>query len=479
MAIFDPVEQRLCIQVVYDGVGGAGKTTNLKALCSLFATQRTTELVSPGEAEGRTLYFDWVQIMAGAICGFPLMCQIISVPGQAVLTPRRRHLLSNADVVVFVCDSDPAGIERARLGLALLDEIGRDVPVIVQANKQDGAHALSGRRVVEALGRDAPVVEAIATEGVGVIDTFVAAVRIVSRKMHEESDAGALALDVGRAPGAHDVLDRLQRAELDPAWAAEMFLEEAHAAFLLEGGFDRSATPAPSRQAPPVFPRPDVEVGFVWPAHTGRLVVEELLTARGGDEELSLNTAGACELVVGTQRLRTSKTCRFEDREEARQALVRAARERTQLDSITAAGTVLILQVARDGAFWLWTIMTDAQPLPEVLATAEDRRPWLEAYAVTVVEVLRTGIRHGFAVDLSPESFGVVDGVVRYFGEVGMDATTPNVVSVLDAVARAGWESDVFLEAFEREMGRRLTPEEAAADHLGAMSTSSVPPAYA
>lgn len=479
MAIYDPIEQRLCVRIVYDGVGGAGKTTNLKALCNLFATQRTTELFSPGEAEGRTLYFDWVQILAGAICGFPLMCQIISVPGQAVLTPRRRHLLSSADVVVFVCDSDPAAIGRAQRGLALIDEMKRDVPLLVQANKQDSPQALSGRRVLEALGRDAAVVEAIATEGVGVVDTFVAAVRVVSRQMHADSDAGRLSLDVGRAPAARDVLDRLKRAELDPAWAAEMFLEEAHAAFLLEGGFDREPVPMVAKQAPPMFPRPDVEVGFVWPAHTGRLVVEELVAIRGDDEPV-LSADGTCELVLGGRRLRTSNTMRFEEREDARQALVRAARERTQLDASLASGTVLILQGSRDGAFWLWTIMPEAEPLSDVLRKADDRRPWLEGYAVAVAEVLRTGIRHGFSVDLSPSSFGVVNGAIRYFGDVGTSDTTrvsPNVVSAVDAVAQAGWESDVFLEAFERELARRLTPEEVVSNHFGAMSISSVPPA--
>ena len=60
MAIFDPVEQRMCVRIVYDGAGGAGKTTNLRSLCNLFATQHTTELFSPGELDGRTLYFDWV-----------------------------------------------------------------------------------------------------------------------------------------------------------------------------------------------------------------------------------------------------------------------------------------------------------------------------------------------------------------------------------------------------------------------------------
>ena len=74
MAIFDPVLQRIAVRVVYDGVAFAGKTTNLKQLCTLFAAQRSNELHTPAELRGRTLFFDWMQIMAGAVCGFPLLC---------------------------------------------------------------------------------------------------------------------------------------------------------------------------------------------------------------------------------------------------------------------------------------------------------------------------------------------------------------------------------------------------------------------
>ena len=67
MAFFDPAEQRMGVRVVYDGVARSGKTTNLRQLCALFATQRTTELYTPAELDGRTLYFDWAQFHAGVV----------------------------------------------------------------------------------------------------------------------------------------------------------------------------------------------------------------------------------------------------------------------------------------------------------------------------------------------------------------------------------------------------------------------------
>src|ERR1700760_3712132 len=125
MPVFDIEQQRMCVRVVYDGAASAGKTTNVRQLAELFATQRTCEVFSPAELNGRTLYFDWLQIAAGMACGVPLVCQVITVPGQQVLTPRRKHLLTTADVVVHVCDSDEFSVARASEGLALFDEVER------------------------------------------------------------------------------------------------------------------------------------------------------------------------------------------------------------------------------------------------------------------------------------------------------------------------------------------------------------------
>lgn len=238
MAFFDPVEQRICLRIVYDGIACAGKTTNLKMLSGLFTTRRATEFYSPGELGGRTLYFDWVQIMAGSVCGLPLMCQVISVPGQLVFTPRRRHLLTLADAIVFVSDSSSAGVERGRAAMQLLDEIaiGRRLPILVQANKQDQPDALSGAALLERLERpELHVVEATATEGIGVIDTFLNAVRLASLSLTKEHNVGSLRLPMARAASADDLLERLNREKIDPEWAAEMLLEEAETALLLDG----------------------------------------------------------------------------------------------------------------------------------------------------------------------------------------------------------------------------------------------------
>lgn len=467
MAIFDPIEQRMCVRIVYDGTAGTGKTTNLRMLCGLFATQRKTELYSPGEVDGRTLYFDWVQILAGSVCGYPLMCQVISVPGQAVLTPRRRHLLEEADVVIFVCDSTSGGFERAREALRVVDGLReRNVPLVVQANKQDQPGAISGSLVLERLElRGVPVVEAIASEGIGVVDTFVNAVRLVSREMQSISDRSALKLEVRRAPGADAVLRTLHHEVLDPEWAAEMCLEEAQTAMLLEA---RVIEPAPETERPlrdrPPLPTADVPTGFIWPAHTGRNTLRFLAEKGAFHETIDLRSDGRVVHTVLGHALRTSRELHFHHREDARQALVRAAREHTQLGALLAPDTVLLAQPSSDDTWWIWSIMPELTTVSDALGQGADRT-LLDAYAVAVVDALRASLRHGFSVDLAPTSFGVEHGIVRYAGEVRSTAPTEESLraSLEEAVTLA---PATILDAFGRELHRRLNPDEVARTRL-------------
>lgn len=231
MAIFDPAEQRICLRIVYDGVAGVGKTQNLRMLGHLLTTQRASGIRSPGEAAGRTPYFDWLQISAGFVCGLPVTCQVLGVPGLPVLMPRRRRLLALADAVVFVTDA-AAPLDQSREGLSSVEPIlrGRAIPFLVQANKQDLAGACDGPSVATRLGRpEVEVVEAAAARGAGVVDTFLHAVRLVSRTLQAHDERGTLRLPVARASTPADLLAQLRREPLDTAWAAETVLEDAAA----------------------------------------------------------------------------------------------------------------------------------------------------------------------------------------------------------------------------------------------------------
>jgi GTPase SAR1 family protein len=104
MAVLDPRNDTVVIRVVYDGAPMAGKSTSVGAL----GRGLGSNVYSPGEVSGRTLYFDWLDYTGGLFEGRRIRCQIISVPGQATLAPRRRRLLESADAIVFVGDSSLA-----------------------------------------------------------------------------------------------------------------------------------------------------------------------------------------------------------------------------------------------------------------------------------------------------------------------------------------------------------------------------------
>jgi signal recognition particle receptor subunit beta len=504
MPIYDPFEQRMVVRIVYDGVACAGKTTNLRQLCTLFAAQRRSKVESPSELNGRTLYFDWMQIMAGVVSGFPLLCHIVSVPGQVVLTPRRRYLLSTADVVVYVCESTESSLEAARAGIALYDEIARErgalLPLVVQANKQDLVGARDGATLARALGRDGvPVVDGIASDGVGVVDTFVTAVRTVARAIHERAERGDLRLDVRRAETAAAVLAEVAKQEIDPEWAAEMLLEEAQGALLveeanaivedegareqfaaaavelgrIEARTEPATAPAPASLDAPVLPSPDVPTGFIWPAHTGRAIVRALGLDRSTRVALE---DGAFVHTARDHVVRTAPLLRFFDAEAARQALVRTARECTQLERLLVPETVLVAQPASDGACWIWTVRPNIPTIAQLLARRAAGRELLAAYGVAVVEALRTALRRGVSLDLSPSSFGVQQGVMRYVGDVAAEPPTATAISTAifgaaSTIEAAGADIGAFLDAFERERERRLTAEERARTAvLGRMS---------
>ena len=155
MAFFDATTGEIVVRIVYDGLGTAGKTTNLRGLHAAFPDRTRGELIGFDEnASGRTLYFDWLELSVGHIDEWPLRCQVISVPGQFVYAHRRFHLLREIDGAVMVCDSTPQGVIAGAIAMsflykALIGSGNHEAPVVLQANKQDVAGALAPEIVAD------------------------------------------------------------------------------------------------------------------------------------------------------------------------------------------------------------------------------------------------------------------------------------------------------------------------------------------
>jgi signal recognition particle receptor subunit beta len=189
MASFDSERNCHVVRIVYDGPGFAGKTTNLKRVHEIIPPNRRSEIVTPAELKGRTMFFDWLEIEGPKHDGVGLYFQLITVPGQIERNYRRRPLIAMADVVVFVCDSSPAAIpDTQRTFARLRASIKRrtePVSLIVQANKQDVEGALNPAMLRRKLRLDGsvPMISANAAVGDGVRATLNEAMRVGVRSL--------------------------------------------------------------------------------------------------------------------------------------------------------------------------------------------------------------------------------------------------------------------------------------------------------
>jgi hypothetical protein len=199
MAFYDPTTDTLIVRVVYDGMGTAGKTTNIDRIWEQFSAARDGEVYTPEALRGRTLYFDWLELHAGRLEGRWLRCQVVTVPGQFAFAQRRWELLRSPDAIVAVCDSTEDALERSRVGLTLL---GRSLaarglhhcPVVVQANKQDLPRALPPHELAQALelGPSHTIVPASAVTGVGVRKTLMTAIHAATEPLRALLQAGGV-----------------------------------------------------------------------------------------------------------------------------------------------------------------------------------------------------------------------------------------------------------------------------------------------
>ncbi|MES1178683.1 MAG: ADP-ribosylation factor-like protein [Myxococcales bacterium] len=183
MPSFDSARNCHIVRIVYDGPGIAGKTTNLQRICDVIPSSRRSEMYTPAELKGRTMFFDWLEIDGPAQGGQALKFQLITVPGQVERAYRRKPLIEMADVVAFVCDSSPAQIPDTMRTFSRLRALMRrrkdKLPLVVQANKQDVEGALTPDKMRKRLKLDAavPVVGATAVTGGGVKETLMTAIR--------------------------------------------------------------------------------------------------------------------------------------------------------------------------------------------------------------------------------------------------------------------------------------------------------------
>lgn len=290
MAIYDSINQTLILRVVYDGAGLAGKTTSLKAISSRLGCR----LESPGEALGRTLYFDWLDHDLPRSGAEKVKVQIVSVPGQKGLDYRRRSLLAAADAIVFVIDSKSANaavsIELLRQLRQALGQLEEPQPAIVlQANKRDDGDALAVaqlRGLEEAAGL--PLFESVAIEGDGLMAPLSEAVRLALLRADLLAEKGLLVIGEVAVGSSGSLMESLNRGEAEDGGTANAFGEDltgtsrsvasglAEEVKVSRGHLVALPSPRQLKEA-----RSQLLQGGVWPPVAGPDLVAEALALAG------------------------------------------------------------------------------------------------------------------------------------------------------------------------------------------------------
>ena len=185
MVQFNFTERTIKAKVVYYGPAQSGKTTNLEQIHRLTDPAANNRLISLNTAQDRTLFFDLLPFSLGAVSGYDFKIQLYTVPGQVQYNATRRVVLAGADAVVFVADArrslakeNQAAFENMKVNLLANRLVPEKVPLVFQYNKQDLPEVMSAAELNKAInpwGR--PAVGAVAAQGRGVIECFVAVVQ--------------------------------------------------------------------------------------------------------------------------------------------------------------------------------------------------------------------------------------------------------------------------------------------------------------
>jgi signal transduction histidine kinase/signal recognition particle receptor subunit beta len=222
MVQFDNQNRHIKIKVVYYGPAVGGKTTCLQHIHRVTDPQRRTKLYSLNTAADRTLFFDLLSLNLGRIRGYRLALQLYTVPGQVQYDATRRTVLSGADGVVFVADSQvtqrEANLESLENLWANMAANGLDrntVPVILQYNKRDLDQIQKIEEMEAALNADKnSAFPTVAITGEGVLEAFAA---VGERTLAAVADK----LGVGTSPQAIARLQEQMRKAMQPYMGAE------------------------------------------------------------------------------------------------------------------------------------------------------------------------------------------------------------------------------------------------------------------
>jgi len=182
-------------RIVYWGVEGAGKTTNLNVVHSKLRSDHRGEVRYVATHLDPSVSYEILPITLGDVAGVRTQIQIIAAPGAPEQAPTRKQLLDQVDGVVLVIDSqrdriddNVASFDELRLTLSAYGRSFEDIPLVVQYNKRDLADPYALEEIHRKLAlTGVSVFESVATEGTGVLQTLSTISKKVIRSLRDPS----------------------------------------------------------------------------------------------------------------------------------------------------------------------------------------------------------------------------------------------------------------------------------------------------
>jgi signal recognition particle receptor subunit beta len=172
--------KEISLKIVYYGPGLGGKTSSLQYIHRAIKPDARGQLVSLSTGVDRTLYFDFLPVKLPKLRGYTVRVQLYTVPGQVHYNSTRKLVLTGADGIVFVADSQrprrEANVESFQNLGDNLREQGLSLermPHLLQYNKRDMPDLLPVSELDAALNpHRAPTFETSATKGIGVFEAL-------------------------------------------------------------------------------------------------------------------------------------------------------------------------------------------------------------------------------------------------------------------------------------------------------------------
>ncbi len=195
----DFAAREVTLKLVYYGPALSGKTTNLIALHERAGKEARGRLMTLETKNDRTLFFDLLPLTFRSQGGdVRLRIKLFTVPGQPIHASTRKLVLQGADGVALIADSRLSETEHnAASFIDLRDNLkanGTDIaktPLVIQFNKRDLPEIRSDDelRKMASRGKE-PVFTAIAKDGVGVLETFLALLQLTWSTVDEVHGLG-------------------------------------------------------------------------------------------------------------------------------------------------------------------------------------------------------------------------------------------------------------------------------------------------